>query len=70
VLNKFAIVYAGELIYCKAIMKDDHYEVVFNGRRVAAIAYNEYWNWMLAWGVVLPQEIIAEIGFKIESHYL
>jgi hypothetical protein len=70
VLNKFAIAYAGQLIYCKAIMKDDHYEVLFNGRPVAAIAYNDYSNWMLTSGVILPEEIIAEIGSKIESHYL
>lgn len=65
----FGLDYANQLIYCEAVMKDDHYEVHFDGIWVAAIAHNDDWDWMQVSGVILPEETVAEIGLRIESFY-
>jgi hypothetical protein len=58
----FGLAYAGRLIYCEAVMKDHQYDVHFDGNWVASIAHNEDWDWKQASGVILPGEIIDEIG--------
>ena len=50
-------------------MQEDAYNVLFNGRWVASIAYNEDCAWMQAAGIILPKETIVPIGLKIESYY-
>jgi hypothetical protein len=65
----FGLEYANQLIYCEAIMRDDEYDLLFDGKWTASIAHNDEWDWMQASGVILPQDTIAEIGLKIESHY-
>lgn len=65
----FGMVYADELIYCEAVMKDNHYDVLFDGKWVASIAHNDDWDWIQASGVILPETIIEEIGLRIESNY-
>jgi len=65
----FGLDYAGQLIYCEAVMQDDHYDVLFNGEWIAAIAHNDDWDWMQSAGAILPEAIIAEIGLRIESNY-
>jgi hypothetical protein len=65
----FGIDYGNELIYCEAVMQHDHYDIHFNGVLVGSVAHNGDFESMLASGKVLPQSIIDEIGFKIESHY-
>ena len=57
------------LVYCEAVMKENHYEVHFDGKCVASIAHNDDWDWMQDSGVILPAETIAEIGLRIESYY-
>jgi len=65
----FGLAYGNELVYCEAVMKDNHYEVLFDGKWIASIAHNEDWDWMQASGVILPEAIIAEIGLRIEGNY-
>ncbi|QEC74719.1 hypothetical protein [Mucilaginibacter ginsenosidivorax] len=65
----FGLEYGSRLIYCEAVMKDGHYDVLFDGKWMASIAYNDHWDWMLDSGMILPEETIAEIGLRIESHY-
>lgn len=65
----FGLDYANELGYCEAVMKDDHYEVLFDGKWIASIAHNDEMQWMQASGVILPEAIIDEIGLRIESNY-
>jgi hypothetical protein len=65
----FGLAYAGELVYCEAVMQENEFDVLFDGNWVASIAHNEDWDWMQASGVILPEQIIAEIGLRIESHY-
>ena len=65
----FGLEYANQLIYCEAVMQDNHYEVRFDGKWVASIAHNDDWDWMQDSGVILPEETIAEIGLRIESYY-
>jgi hypothetical protein len=65
----FGLVYADQLIYCEAVMKDNCYEVLFDGEWIASVAHNDDWDWMQASGVILPDEIIAEIGLRIENFY-
>lgn len=65
----FGLVYANQLIYCEAVMRDNEYDVLFDGNLVASIAHNENWDWMQASGVIMAEETIAEIGLRIESHY-
>jgi hypothetical protein len=65
----FGLDYGNELIYCEAVMKDDHYEVLFNGDWIASIAHNDDMEWVQASGVILTDSIIAEIGLRIESNY-
>ena len=65
----FGLAYADELIFCEAVMKENHYDVLFNGKWVASIAHNDYWDWMQESGVILPDAVIDEIGLRIESNY-
>ena len=65
----FGLIYSNELIYSEAIMKEDHFEVLFDGNWVASMAHSDGWDWMQASGIILPYQIIAEIGLRIESHY-
>jgi hypothetical protein len=65
----FGIEYANELLFCEAVMQDDHYEVLFNGVWVGTVAHTEDFEWMQASGTILPQSIVDEIGLRIESNY-
>ena len=65
----FGLDYGNQLIYCEAVMKDNHYDLLFDGKWMASIAHNDNWDWMQESGVILPEEIIAEIGLRIESNY-
>ena len=65
----FGLAYGTRLIYCEAIMQDNRYDVLFDGQWIASIVQNDDWDWMQYAGAILPDETIAEIGLKIESHY-
>ena len=65
----FGLAYGNELVYCEAVMKDNHYEVLFDGKWIASIAHNDEMEWIQASGVILPEAIIDEIGLRIESNY-
>jgi hypothetical protein len=65
----FGLAYGGELLFCEAIMRDKCYDVHFDGKWVAAIVYNDDMEWSQASGVILPETIIEEIGFRIDSNY-
>jgi hypothetical protein len=65
----FGLDYSGQLIYCEAIMQEDHFDIHFDGQYIASIAHNDDWDWMQASGAILPETIIAEIGLRIESNY-
>ncbi|RFZ90066.1 hypothetical protein D0C36_22755 [Mucilaginibacter conchicola] len=66
---QFELMYADQIVICKVIMQTNGYEVLFDGRWMAAVAHTEDWNWVQASGVILPQKIIDEIGLRIESEY-
>lgn len=53
----FGLDYGNELIYCEAVMKENHYEVLFNGKWIASIAHNDAMEWMQASGTILPETI-------------
>ncbi len=65
----FGLEYAGDLVYCEAVMQNQQYEVLFNGKWIAAIIHTDDWDWIQASGTILPEAIIAEIGLRIESNY-
>jgi hypothetical protein len=66
----FGLDYAGELIYCEAVMGNNHYEIRFDGKFIGTVEHTDNFEWIQASGTILPQQIIDEIGGKIESHYL
>lgn len=63
----FALEYGGELIYCEVVMCDTGYDIYFNNVWTASIAHTEDFTWIQSSGVILPQNIIDEIGLKAES---
>ena len=65
----FDLEYAGNTVDCKLVMEQRSYQVLFDGRLMATIAHTEDWNWIQESGVILPEEIIDEIGFRVESEY-
>jgi len=65
----FGLDYGDALIYCEAVIQDNHYDVLFNGKWMASRAHTEEWNWKQASGVILPDAVIAETGLRIESYY-
>jgi hypothetical protein len=65
----FPIVYADAAVICKVTMKENRYDIHFDGRWMASIGHTEEWTWIQEDGVILPDAIIEEIGLKIESEY-
>jgi hypothetical protein len=65
----FGLEYGNQLIFCEAVMKDNHYEVLFDGKWIASVAHNDDMEWMQASGTILPENIIEEIGLRIESNH-
>ena len=65
----FAIEYGGELTYCEVLMRDVGYDIYLNNEWKASIAHTDDFTWIQASGAILPQEIIDEIGFRIEDKY-
>lgn len=65
----FGLVYSGRLVYCEVTMQENAYSITFNAEWVASIECTENFTWIQASGTILPQEIIDEIGFKIESQF-
>jgi hypothetical protein len=65
----FGIEYGEELIYCEASMAERSYDIYFDGEWTASVAYTDQFHWIQGSGVILPQDIIDEIGQRIESHY-
>ena len=65
----FGLAYAGELVYCEAVMWDTHYEVLFDGKWIASIAHTYNMDWMQTDGTILTEAMISEIGFRIDSNY-
>ncbi|GAA4326037.1 hypothetical protein GCM10023149_28630 [Mucilaginibacter gynuensis] len=63
------MVYAENSVNCKVVMENEFYDVYFDGRWMAAIAHTDEWTWIQASGVPLPENIIEEIGARIESEY-
>jgi len=69
-ITTFRMRYADKVTICAAVMRDTWYEVMFNRRPVAILVMNGEMEWMLAEGTILPDEIVAEIGYKIQSRYM
>lgn len=65
----FGLDYAGELIFCEAVMHDKHYNVLFDGKWVASVIHDDNMQWLQASGTILPETIIEEIGYRIDSNY-
>ena len=65
----FGIAYGNEMIYCEARMDERSYDIYFNGTWTASVEHTDQLNWIQASGAILPQDIVDEIGQKIEGHY-
>lgn len=65
----FGLDYADELVYCEAVMKENHYEVLFDGKWIASVVHNDNMEWSQASGLILPESIIEQIGYRIDSNY-
>lgn len=65
----FPYEYAGQLYHCEVVMLEEGYDVFFDGRWMAGIAHTEDWTWIQSSGVILPDLVIEEIGFRVESEY-
>lgn len=65
----FGLEYAGELVFCEAIMHDRHFEIFFDGVSKGTIEYTENFEWIQASGGLISLGAIKEIGFRIESYY-
>jgi hypothetical protein len=65
----FTLQYATETVTCNVVMQMEGYDVFFDDRWMAAIAHTEDWTWVQASGVILPNDIIDDIGFRVESEY-
>ncbi len=65
----FILDYANKAVVCEAIMQINAYDILFDGRFMASIVHTDYWTWIQSSGIILPQSIIDEIGFRIESEY-
>lgn len=62
--------YAGKLIVCTVVMNESSYDVLFDGNWVASVEHTDDLNWIQAGGIILPDEVVADIGYQIESRYL
>lgn len=65
----FSLEYAEKIINCEVVMQSNSYEILFDGRWMASIEHTDEWTWIQASGVILPDAIIDEIGFRVESEY-
>ena len=65
----FGLEYAGQLVFCEAVMQERHYDILFDGQFMCTVELTDNFDWILSSGTLLPQATIDEIGFKIESNY-
>ena len=65
----FELEYATKIVHCEVVMQLDTYDILFDGRWMASIAHTEDWTWIQASGVILPNDIIEEIGYRVEGEY-
>ena len=65
----FVLEYANKPVICEVVMQSNAYDVLFDGRWMASIEHTDEWTWVQAAGVILPDAIIDEIGFRVESEY-
>jgi hypothetical protein len=66
----FNISMGGGLLNCKAIMYPTSFEILLNSTKAADLILNDDWRWMPAHHSKLPEDVIEEIGNKIESRYM
>jgi hypothetical protein len=65
----FELKYADNPVNCKVLMQESSYDIYFDEKFMGSLEHTEDFQWILASGVILPQEIIQEIGFEIEHRY-
>ncbi len=68
-ITAFRMRYAGKPTICVAIMRGTWYEIMLNRIPVAGLVIIDDMEWLLAAGTILPDEIVEEIGYRIESRY-
>lgn len=61
--------YNQRIVYVEAIMIDSGFQILFNSKPVTQIEVNDKFNWEIINGAVLPDEIINEIGSRIERKF-
>ncbi|WP_454804666.1 hypothetical protein [Mucilaginibacter phyllosphaerae] len=66
----FELEYAGNPVICEVIMQPTAFDIKFDGNSLATIEHTVDGTWIQASGAVLPNEIVDEIGLRIESEYL
>ena len=65
----FTLAYAGKNVICEVIMQDKAFDVLFDGKWKAFVASTEDWTWKQVSGEILPDEVIQNIGDRVESEY-
>jgi hypothetical protein len=65
----FGLGCANELGICVAIMHETWFELFFNNRPFGELVMNDNMDWILSTGDSLPDELVFEIGRKIERRY-
>jgi len=65
----FGLIYGGKLVYSEVLVYEGIYQVSFNSKPVAEIAYGFDFRWLLSAGTILPQCTIDEIGSRIENWF-
>ena len=61
--------YNSRLVYVEALMIDSGFQILFNSKPVAQIEMTENFKWEITNGAILPDEILAEIGARIERKF-
>ena len=62
----FEISYAGEQVFCDAVMEERSYEIFFDGLFKCELANFEN-DWQILSGAIVPKETVDQIGLCIED---
>jgi len=63
------ITYNSNLVYVEAIMINNGFQILFNSKPIAQIIKNQNMTWEIYYGALLPDDIISEIGKRIERKF-
>ena len=64
----FTIKYAGDLVFCEAVLQPGCYQIYFNGMYMADLVQDDAANWQQTNGRLLLQTTIDEVGAHIDGY--